>query len=141
MSILRRLLKALFWGRRAILTVPLFLALGFVGFIWARYQIFYRNFSDGTRTGIVRKLSTKRSSKGLPLCRYTAVEMVMQGTQPGINGDLWVFSVDDDRPDSPVIDRLSKAEKSGERVTVHYRQDLHRFWSCSESEYFVTGVE
>src|SRR5579883_739701 len=113
---LKRILRALFGGKRALVTAPLVLGLGFTGFEAARYQLFYRAFSVGSRTGIVRKISSKRSSKGMPLCRYVAVEMVMAGNRPGLAAEVWMISVDD-------------------------RQDLHRWWSCSESEYYVTAVE
>jgi hypothetical protein len=138
---LKRILGALLRGKRWLVTLPLVALAGFSGFEAARYQLFYHGFSRGSRTGVVRKLSVKRSQKGMPFCTYVSVEMVMPGAQPGINGDLWIFSVDDDTPKSPVVARLRAAEKSAERITVDYRQDLHRWWSCAESEYYVTSVE
>ena len=54
---------------------------------------------------------------------------------------MWEFSVDDDTAKNPVVKQLHDAEKSGERVTLDYRQDLHALFRCSPSEYFVTRVE
>jgi hypothetical protein len=138
---MRRILRAIFWGRRALLTVPLVAVTGFVGFTTARYRLLDHGHSYGSRTGIVRKLSFRRSSKGLPLCRYSAGELVLTGSQPGNVADVWEFTVDDDRTDSPVVKRIHEAEKNGERITLDYRQDLRRWWSCAETEYYVTGVE
>ena len=151
MNFIGRQIKALFrlffrgiWfllrGKRAILTAPLMIGLLVAGFVAIRYRLFYYNFSSGTRSGIVRKMSEKRSAKGLPFCKYQAVDMDM-ALRAGAAADVWSFSVDDDTPNSPVVKKLQAAEQSGQRITVNYRQDLHKWWSCSEYEYFVTAVE
>ena len=36
---------------------------------------------------------------------------------------------------------IYKAEKKGDKVTLHYRQDLHSLYRCTPSEYFVTKLE
>ena len=127
-------------GKRAILTAPILIGLVVAGFFAVRYRLFYYDFSSGTRSGIVRKMSEKRSSKGLPFCKYQAVDMDM-ALRTGAAADVWSFSVDDDSPESPVVKKLQAAEQSGKRITVHYRQDLHKWWNCAEFEYFVTAVD
>jgi hypothetical protein len=96
----------------------------------------YHGYSKGTRTGVVRKISVK----GPPYCKYLSGELVTSAgisTQP----EIWEFSVDDDTETNAVVVALHEAEKKGERVTLHYRQDLHSMFRCTPSEYFVTKVE
>ena len=97
----------------------------------------FRGYSKGTRTGYVRKLS----EKGPPYCKYVSGELVMVGTAPGVPSETWEFSVDDEDAKGPVMAALHDAEKSGARVTVQYRQDLHALYRCTPSEYFITGLE
>jgi hypothetical protein len=118
----------------------LLVALGFVFLIgaWkgARYW-WYHGYSKGTRTGVIRKISVK----GPPYCKYLSGEMVLQGTTPGMQAEVFEFSVDDDSEDNPLVKSLHEFEKKGDRVTLAYRQDLHSLYRCSPSEYFITGIE
>src|SRR6187402_3651219 len=124
-------------GKKSLMIlVPLALLLLFVGYEGARVW-WYRGYSVGARTGVVRKISVK----GPPYCKYLAGELVLQGTQPGQPAETWEFSVDDDSAKNPVVKQLHEAEKSGERITLDYRQDLHALFRCAPSEYFVTRVE
>lgn len=98
----------------------------------------YRGYSVGSRTGVVRKMSVK----GPPYCKYISGEMVLQGGAPGQPQELWEFSVDGEDDDkNPLMVNLKAAEKTGEKVTLKYRQDLHSLFRCTPSEYFVTGLD
>ena len=97
----------------------------------------FRGYARGTRTGVVRKVSYK----GPPYCKYLMGEMALQGTLPGQPVEIFEFSLDDEKENNPVVKEIHEAEKSGERITVRYRQDLHSLFRCTPSEYFVTGVE
>ncbi len=110
----------------------LLVALVELGRVW-----WFRGYSTGSRTGTVRKVSVK----GPPYCKYLSGEMVLQGGTPGQAPEVWEFSVDDDSDKNPVVVALNQAEKSGERVTLKYRQDLHSLFRCTPSEYFITAVE
>jgi hypothetical protein len=124
-------------GKKSILIlVPIALVLLFAGYEGARVW-WYRGYSVGARTGVIRKLSVR----GPPYCKYLAGELVLQGTQPGQPVETWEFSVDDDSDKNPLVKQLHEAEKSGERVTLDYRQDLHALFRCSPTEYFVTKTE
>ncbi len=124
-------------GKKSIMIlVPIALLLLFVGYEGARVW-WYRGYSVGARTGVIRKMSLR----GPPYCKYLAGELVLQGTQPGQPVETWEFSVDDESEKNPLIKQLHEAEKSGERITLDYRQDLHALFRCSPSEYFVTKVE
>jgi hypothetical protein len=123
------------WKVRLVLA-PILLVLLFVGFQGLRFW-WYRGYSKGTRTGVIRKVT----EKGPPYCKYLSAEMVVQTGGITNAADVWEFSVDDDAPTSPVVVALKAAEKSGERVTVDYRQDLNALYRCTPSEYFVTKVE
>lgn len=98
----------------------------------------FRGYSNGSRTGIVRKVSIK----GPPYCKYFSGELALQGGQPGQPPEIWEFSIDGaDDTNNPLVVKLNEAERSGERVTLNYRQDLHSLFRCTPSEYFVTGVD
>ena len=97
----------------------------------------FRGYSRGTRTGVVRKVSYK----GPPYCKYLSGEMALQGTVPGQAVEIWEFSIDDERENNPVVKEIHEAEKNGARITVKYRQDLHSLFRCTPSEYFITGIE
>jgi hypothetical protein len=105
-------------------------------FVGLRYWWYYA-YSRGSRTGVIRKLSVK----GPPYCKYLSGELALTGAVPGQRAEVWEFSVDDDRDSNPLVRELHGAERSGERVTLDYRQDLHMWWRCTPSEYFVTGIE
>jgi len=97
----------------------------------------FRGYSRGTRTGVIRKLSLK----GPPYCKYVSGEMALQGTLPGQPIEIWEFSVDDDTEKNPLMKEMHEAEKSGSRITVKYRQDLHSLFRCTPSEFFVVGFD
>jgi hypothetical protein len=123
--------------------VKLRIALGLVGALALFVGVealrvwWYRGYSRGTRTGVVRKISLK----GPPFCKYLSGEMLLQGGLPGLPSEVWEFSVDDENEASPLTAKLHEVEKSGQRVTLKYRQDLHALFRCTPSEYFVTEVE
>lgn len=116
--------------------VPLALLLLVAGSMAARVW-WYRGYSKGVRTGVLRKVSVK----GPPYCKYLSGELVLLGAAPGQAAETWEFSVDDDSEASPLVKALYAAEKSGQRVSLRYRQDLHSLYRCTPSEYFVTDVE
>lgn len=142
------LLRLFFGGRRALLTLPLLLLLGYLGWRSTVY-LYYRGASQGSRTGVI----TKVSYKGSPLCRYESVEMrVGQATgQAVLNAETWEFTVDADY--AWLIPKLTEAEKSQKKVTVTYRQDtwdveakpappLNLPWRfCVTTSYHATGIE
>ncbi len=99
---------------------------------------YYRGYSTGTKTGIVRKVSYK----GPPYCKYVMGEMVMQqGANAVQETQVWEFSVDVRDENAPIVKTLREAEKSGKLATLRYRQDLNMWWRCAPTEYFVTDVE
>ena len=121
--------KAFFIG------IPIALLLIFVAFQAARVW-WFKGYSKGSRTGIVRKVSIK----GPPYCKYLSGEMVLAGGVIGQELEVWEFSIDDDSDKNPVVQQMKEAERSGSRVTLEYRQDLHSLFRCTPSEFFITGV-
>jgi hypothetical protein len=118
-----------------LVLVPVALILLFAGYEGLRVW-WYRGYSKGSRTGVVRKVSVK----GPPYCKYLSGELAVQGSNPLVP-EIWEFSVDDDSDTAPVVVALHDAEKKGDRVTLDYRQDLNALFRCTPSEYFVTRVE
>lgn len=122
-------------AKLALFLLPVLLVLLAGAGLGLRYW-WFRGYSKGTRTGVVRKVSIK----GPPYCKYLSGELVVAaGAQ--LQPEVWEFSVDDDTETNPVVVALHEAEKKGERVTLHYRQDLHSLYRCTPSEYFITKVE
>lgn len=97
----------------------------------------YHGYSTGERTGVVRKLSVK----GTPMCKYAEGELALTGSLPGQNVEIFTFSTDNRSDANPIMKQLRDAERSGARVTLHYRQDLKSWWRCTPNEYFITSVE
>jgi hypothetical protein len=126
--------KARKWKWLLVL-VPVALILLFSAYEGARVW-WYRAYSKGSRTGVIRKVSVK----GPPYCKYLSGEMAVQSGAL-VAPEVWEFSVDDDGDANPIVVALHAAEKTGERVTLDYRQDLHSLFRCTPSEYFVTKVE
>lgn len=95
----------------------------------------YHGFSEGTRTGYVRKFS----HKGSPFCKYWSGEMSL--VTGGVAAtDVWEFTVDARSENDPLIKDIQAAEASGQRTTLHYHQDKGKWWACAPTEYYVTGV-
>lgn len=123
--------------KKLFILVPLALVFLFALVEGARVW-WFRGYSKGSRTGIVRKMSVK----GPPYCKYISGEMVLQGTQPGTAAEVWEFSVDgEDNDQNPLMVNLKAAERAGDKVTLTYRQDLHSLFRCTPSEYFITGID
>jgi hypothetical protein len=113
--------------------------VGVVGLValWQGFRYWwYHGYSVGERTGILRKVSLK----GTPLCKYVEGELVLAGTTSGERAEVWTFSTDNKGEDDPVVKALHAAARSGNKVTLKYRQDLKSWYRCTPHEYFVTGV-
>jgi hypothetical protein len=112
--------------------VLLFLLSGWqYGSYWLKH-----GYSNGSRTGIIRKVSIK----GPPYCKYLSGELAMQGPF-GQAAEIFEFSVDDYHDSNPVVRELHEAERTGQRITLDYRQDLSIWWRCNPSSYFIVRTE
>lgn len=119
-----------------------FWILGIALLCFAAYVAFYiyYPYSDGTRTGYLRKLS----HKGMVFKTYEG-ELQMSGFPAPVDGssvvtggNVWLFSVK--RGDDQVVKDLQEAEAHNQRVTLHYTQYLKQFDWRGETVYFVTKV-
>src|SRR5262249_38613711 len=81
--------------------------LGVLGLValwqFASYE-FKSGYSKGSRTGIVRKVSTK----GPPYCKYLEGELALQGGVPGVAQEIFRFTVDDHSDNNPIVQALKK---------------------------------
>jgi hypothetical protein len=118
-----------------LITLVLVLVLGILA--WQGLRAWWlHGYSQGTRTGLVRKFSYK----GSPLCKYWSGELALQGSSM-TNPEVWEFTVDGPSSDSnPIVQAIQKAEASGKPATLRYRQDKGKWWACAPTEYYVTGV-
>ena len=116
------------------------LAIALIGFlIWAAVILYYP-YSDGTRTGSLRKLSHKgfvfKTWEGE--LQMSGIPVVTDPNQLVTGGNVWNFSVSDG--DAAVVNALKQAEANGSRVTLHYIERLKQFDWRGDTKYFVDGV-
>lgn len=124
-------------GRRVKIGLAVFAVVALVA-AWQGLRFWwYHGYSTGERTGVVRKLSVK----GTPMCKYAEGELALTGSAPGQNVEVFTFSTDDRSDANPIMKQLREAERTGTRVSLHYRQDLKSWWRCTPHEYFITSVE
>lgn len=100
-------------------------------------------YSDGVRTGIIQKLSTK----GI-FCKSTEGELAMSAMKPKTHSDekgnttgvtysnIWEFSV----KDTIIKDQIEAAMASGAPVTLHYTQVLWQAFCSTDTTYIITKV-
>ena len=104
--------RKLFW----FLGIALLCFVGYVAFY------VYYPYSEGTRTGYMRKLS----NKGLVFktwegeLQMPGITSASDGREMVTGGNIWLFSVK--RGEDQVIKDLQEAEASNARVTLHYTQ-------------------
>jgi hypothetical protein len=124
-------------GPRVKIGLGIFAVVALLG-AWQGIRFWwYHGYSSGERTGVVRKLSVK----GSPICKYAEGELALAGSMPGQNVEVFTFSVDNQSESNPLMKQLHEAERTGTRVSLHYRQDLKSWWRCTPHEYFITSVE
>jgi hypothetical protein len=113
-------------GLSIALLIPVLLLYGYV-------SVGAITYSDGTRSGVVVKVSTK----GV-FIKTTEGEMNYGGSlDVGGVPKVFEFSVVDPK----IKDDLIDAEKQGRRCTLHYKQQLlKQFWK-GQTSYFITKVE
>ena len=121
--------------RRKFLWITAIVVLGLA--IWAALILYYP-YSDGTRTGLLRKLSHKgyvfKTWEGE--LQMSAVMVPNDGTNSVAGGNVWSFSVND----NDAVKALQEAESTGKRVTLHYTEYTKQLFWRGETRYFVDRV-
>jgi hypothetical protein len=114
------------------------LAIIVLGFALYSAFILYYPYSEGTRTGLLRKLSHKgyvfKTWEGELQMSAVLTPTDANGTVAG--GNVWAFSVKEDA----AIKGLQEAERTGKRVTLHYVEYTKQLFWRGETKYFVDGV-
>ncbi len=122
--------RKLFW----ILGIAL---LGFA--VYVAFYVYYP-YSEGTRTGYMRKLSNKgfvyKTWEGE--LQMPGITSAADGHEMVTGGNIWLFSVK--RGEDQVVKDLQDAEATNARVTLHYTQYLKQFDWRGETVYFVDKV-
>lgn len=90
---------------------------------------YFGNYSTGTRGGVVMKIS----KKGYVFKTHEGQLDV------GTINDPWSFSVD--AGEKEVVKNLNEAQKTGERVQLHYQEKFTTFFWRGETKYFIIKVE
>ncbi len=109
-----------------IIKIVAVVALIFLGL----FAFFYfANYSTGTRAGVVMKIS----KKGVMFKTHEGMLDI------GTINDPWEFSVASSETD--VLKQLDAAQRSGERVQLHYREKFAKFFWLGDTQYFVTQVD
>ena len=121
--------------RRKFFWVLAILALGVA--IYSAFILYYP-YSEGTRSGVLRKLSHKgfvfKTWEGE--LQISAVMMPNPTDENVVGGNIWLFSVKDDA----TIKSLQEAEVTGKRVNLHYKEHLKTLFWRGDTRYFVNGV-
>jgi len=96
------------------------------------------NFSEGTRAGVVQKLSKKgvviKTWEGqLNLGGFNSTET------GGVGATIWDFSVRS--KNQKVLKELEKASLSGNRVKLYYNEKFVQLFWLGDTKYFVNKVE
>lgn len=117
--------------RRTVFYILLLIVLLAAGFIYWNYYFIY---SDGSRAGLLQKISRKGS-----VFKTFEGEMILSSVQSNNNVPLasekFFFSVSDKR----VADQLSSMQ--GEFIVVYYREMNSTLPWRGESTYIVDSVE
>lgn len=128
------------WRRRLYTIIALIILAGIAYTLFALYF----PYSDGERTGVIRKISQKGIAFKTWEGELQMSGIAMQSDQTQMNqvingGNVWEFSVERDHDD--IIKAIQTAEAKGNRVTLHYKQYLKQFDWRGETTYFITSVE
>jgi hypothetical protein len=122
--------KFLKWTKR-IFWIVIILGLAYLSFI------LFANYSEGTRTGYV----TKISHKGYIFKTYEGELNFGFFGGSANNGaqanNVWYFSV----ANSIVAQQVEQASKSGHKVTLYYKQKYIKLSVRGDTEYLVYKVE
>ncbi len=124
-------------GRKAKIGLAGFVVVALLSAWQSLNYLFAHGYSNGSRSGVIRKVSVK----GPPYCKYLSAEMSVQGSLPGQATEVWEFSIDS--LNSPLVQALHDVERLGQKITIDYRQDKAQklWWRCNPSEYFMTAIE
>lgn len=113
------------------------LVLSFLSFLSWFLFIYFANYSEGSRTGYV----TKVSHRGVV---FKTWEGELNFGFFGIGGqtgkpseNIWQFSVADDE----VALEVQKASETGHKVTLFYKQKYKKLFFRGDTEYLVYKVE
>ena len=82
----------------------------------------FHGYSNGERTGVVRKLVVK----GSPLCKYGEGELALTGAVAGQPVDLWTFGLDDYGDNSTVMKALREVLQALRDLLDWYLERLDR---------------
>lgn len=117
----------------ALILIPVLLVTAYFSFVY------YFPYSEGTRTGVLRKLS----HKGFVFKTWEG-ELQMSGVnthsdtgQIIAGGTVWTFSAPED---DALIAKLREFESRGTRVTLHYKEYLRTLAWRGDTKYFVTAA-
>jgi len=119
------------WIKRILMVL---LVVGIAIFSFA----YWGSFSEGTRSGMVVKIS----KKGYLFKTYEGtlnLQTFGANKSPNLVSESFEFSVESDQEE--VIKMLEEASLTGERVSLRYVERLVRFPWRGDTKYFVEKVE
>jgi hypothetical protein len=110
--------------------------IAFVAFLGWFMFIWYANYSDGSRTGYITKLSHKgvifKTWEGEMNFGFFGL-----GQNTKASENIWHFSVLND----DVAQQIQLASETGQKVTVFYKQKYQKIFFRGDTEYFVYRVD
>ncbi len=102
----------------------------------AGYYLYTANYSEGSRSGRLIKIS----KKGVLFKTWEGQLDVGGISGGGVTGEitsLWEFTVEGD--ESEVLEALDK--NSGRKVKIYYEEKFYQFFWRGDTKYFVNRVE
>ncbi|MGF1532376.1 MAG: hypothetical protein ACFCUI_01630 [Bernardetiaceae bacterium] len=98
---------------------------------------YHANFSEGTRSGIVQKIS----KKGVVFKTHEGQMDIggLRATADGKMTSVFDFSVEGNQ--RQLLDMLEEVSATGERVTIHYEEKFFKFPWRGDTKYLVVKVE
>lgn len=101
--------------------------------------LYYGTYSEGTRAGIVMKVSHKgtiiKTWEGqMNLQTFGAIK-----DAKNIVSETFTFSIE--KGNDELIDKLNQAALSGNRVNLHYKERFMKFFWRGDTKVFATDVD
>ncbi len=113
-----------------------FLSVVGVGLLLVTVTSCSPHYSDGTRTGIITKLSHKGLFSKTWEGEMNLGGMVNGGGDKGMVANVWKFTVEYDS----IINTVKEAAADGRRVTLIYHEWLKRPVFKTDTGYMVSGI-
>ena len=99
---------------------------------------YFGTYSEGTQAGVIMKIQ----NKGVIFKTWEGrldMGTVGKSSKETLGTKIFEFSIDGG--DKELLEKLQKAQLSGNRVNLFFVQKYYKFWWNGETKYFATDVD